>query len=473
MRPALPGGLWGAVGFWLLLGWMLAAPAVAATRVGSVVIRTRRGATIAVLPVRGPTSYRWFTAGRPLRLVLDLDAARIMGAWSPRPAGDIRRVRARRHGVRGLRLSFYLRRALPVHVTVRRKRGRATRLQIVFGTPRHRILAHHTHRVVRRRVARRVHARTPYRRVRDVAVLRAYRHTGPVIVCVDPGHGGSDPGTTGPHGLHEKVVTLEIGRLVARWIDATPGMHAVLTRHGDYYVSLARRVLDAQRHRADLFVSIHVNSFPRNPHVAGGAVYMLSEHGASDAEAAMLARTENAADPTIDGVHFAHGDRRLNYVLTDLLQSQAITAGDHLGADILRHLGHVEPLYEHRVQRANFEVLRDPMIPSVLVETAFLSNPYQDRELHERRFVRRLANAIYEGIREYVRAHFPARSSDHYVRVHRARHRTRKYVVRSGDTLSGIAARSGVTVHRLQAINHLSHADIAVGQVLRLPVSAS
>ncbi|HDK02255.1 MAG TPA: LysM peptidoglycan-binding domain-containing protein [Gammaproteobacteria bacterium] len=427
---------------WLLLAWVLAVPAaMAGARPGTLTIRVRRGATIAVLSVRGPATYRWVSSNHPPRLVLDLRGSMRGAAFHPVPTGVVRSVHVGVHGDRDLRLVFDLHRATSVRVAVRRGHEHTMRLRIVFGKEAPPALA-------RRPLARRAdHPR---------AVLRAGVRTGPVIVAVDPGHGGIDPGTTGAGGLHEKTVTLAIGRMVARKIDATPGMRAVLTRDGNYYVSLRERVLDAQRHHADLFVSIHVNSFPRSPRIAGGAVYMLSEHGASDAEARMVARTENAADPTIDGVHFSHNDRRLNYVLTDLLQNQAIAAGDRLGGDILRHLARVEPLYEPRVQRANFEVLRDPMIPSVLVETAFLSNPRQDRQLHERRFLDGLADAIYGGIREYVRAHFPGRG-------------TREYVVRNGDTLSAIAVRSGVSIRRLQAFNHLSGSDIAAGQVLRIP----
>jgi len=442
---------------WALLGWMLAAllvipaPAArAAARVGPLRIRVRHGMTIALLAVHGAARYRWRTTERPARLVLDLEGIASSAALRAGPGGIVRRVRSARHGAGDLRLVFDLLRPAPVHVSVRTRGVPGPELEIRFGR-----------RVAERArpIARPMRPRPP-ERLRRVTALRTPGRRGPVIVCIDPGHGGTDPGTTGPDGLHEKTVTLEVGRLVARRIDATPGMRAVLTRDGDYYVSLRERVLDAQRHHADLFVSIHVNAFPRSPEVEGGAVYMLSEHGASDAEARMLARTENAADPTIDGVHFAPHDPRLNYVLTDLLQNQAIAAGDRLAGDILHQLGRVEPLYEPHVQRANFEVLRDPMIPSVLVETAFLSNPHQSRELHERRFIDRLANAIYRGIRGYVDTQFRYREGQ-------------EYVVRRGDTLSTIAARSGVSLHRLQAYNHLSGNDIAAGQVLHIPPGSS
>ncbi|HQU17294.1 MAG: N-acetylmuramoyl-L-alanine amidase [Gammaproteobacteria bacterium] len=435
-----------------MLGWMLALPAMAGARIGPLTFLVRRGATIAILAVRGHTTYHWFTTDRPPRLVLDLRDTTPEMVAHPVSAGLVRAVYVERYGPGGLRLLFNLTRMVPVRFTARAGYGRPGRLEIELGREAPPPVVHPVTAQMRAPAAAWDRATAPE--------IRTRLRTKPVIIVIDPGHGGSDPGTTGPNGLREKIVTLSIGRMVARRIDATPGMRAVLTRNGDYYVSLRQRVLDAQRHDAALFVSIHANSSPRSPSVVGGAVYMLSEHGASDAESGMLARTENAADPTIDGVHFVRNDPRLNYVLTDLLQNQAIAASDSLGGDILHYLAQVEPLYEPRVQRANFEVLRDPMIPSVLVETAFLSNPTQDRELSERSSRERLADAIYDGIREYVRSHFPGRG-------------TREYTVRNGDTLSGIAARSGVSVDRLRAFNHLPRNDIAAGQVLRIPPGSS
>lgn len=232
-------------------------------------------------------------------------------------------------------------------------------------------------------------------------VFRLRRGHHKVIIAIDPGHGGRDPGTTGPHGLHEKTVVLEIAKVVAAKIDATPGIKAVLTRTGNYYVSLPMRVYLAQKAHASVFVSIHANAYPEVRSVKGGAVYMLSLHGASSAEARLEARAENAADPSIGGVTFSQLPQ-VNNALTQMMQDESIALGRLLGYDILHQLGHVEPLYEHRVQRADFAVLRDPMIPSVLVETAFLSNPLQAREFHHRWFIDRLADAIYRGIITYV-----------------------------------------------------------------------
>ncbi len=318
-------------------------------------------------------------------------------------------------------------------------------------------------------------------------LLKVNPGKGRIVIAIDPGHGGSDPGTRGPHGLDEKVVTLAIARILAKKIDATPGVTAFLTRDSDKYVGLRRRVLEAQKHHADLFISIHANAYPRVPRVKGGAVYALSEHGASNAEAGLLARTENAADPTIGNIHFAAHNRLVNSALTHMAQRASIANGSQLGADVLRHLARYEPLYEHHVQYANFEVLRDPVIPSILVETAFLSNPHQAHELHTRHFREELANAIYLGIREFLKSHdlSPVQlvrrkekggtAGKKAVRAlidERAHSRsTSVYRVRSGDTLSGVALRLHVSQWRLKVYNHLHSSRLRIGQTLKVPPS--
>ena len=213
----------------------------------------------------------------------------------------------------------------------------------------------------------------------------------------------------------------------------------------------------------------------------------MSEHGASNAEAGLLARTENAADPTIGNIHFAPHNRLVNSALTHMAQRASIANGSQLGTDVLRHLARYEPLYEHHVQYANFEVLRDPVIPSILVETAFLSNPHQARELHTRHFREELANAIYLGIREFLKNH--DLSPVQLVRKAEKRKAEEKhaapappgrkdppktattYRVRRGDTLSGVALHLHVTQWRLEVYNHLHNRRLQAGQLLKIPPS--
>jgi len=186
----------------------------------------------------------------------------------------------------------------------------------------------------------------------------------------------------------------------------------------------------------------------------------LSDHGASDAEASQLAREENSHDRAIAGVDFSHYSRSLNTVLTDLFQTAAMNAETHLGKDIIRQFAKVEPIYDHAVQRANFAVLRDPMIPSVLCETAFLSNPHQARELRHSHFRSQLATAIYHGILDYLH---------HYSAMRIAKGASKGYVVKRGDTLSGIAAQFDVAAQRIRKANDLHGSLLQVGEHLTIP----
>lgn len=412
----------------------------------------------AVLYLNRTVQYHYFMLVHPTRLVLDLaDTAPFHPSATDLRTDHIDGVRFGVHGGYGLRIVFVLHRGSPTaQISEAQARGRTLlTVQFASGPTRGRD----------RTLPKRAHSETAARSVAHKRVhYRAVPRHGPMVVEIDPGHGGSDPGTTGPHGLHEKTVTLAIAREVYRLLNGTPDVRAYLTRHGDYYVSLHRRVLEAQEHHADLYVSIHENAYPNDPEVRGGTCYALSRHGASDAEAAQLAREENAADPEIAGVDFSHHSRMLNVVLTDLYQTSSILAGDQLANDIIRQFGHVEPLYHRTVQHANFAVLRDPMIPSVLCETAFLSNPTQARELHYRGFRNKLARAIYAGILHYLHNHEP---------MEVRRKPTRPYVVKRGDTLSAIAAHYSIPMRRLQNFNGLHDTAIRAGQTLHIPTAGN
>jgi len=432
--------------------------------------RTRGGQTQVAFTFNRPSKYHYFALKHPVRLVLDVSHARAEHAAHGTAAGcgRVSRVRwaERKGGV--LRYVMTLPAGTPARVIASRTNGKGRfLLSVRIGKPE--------------KAGSAASAPTPAGRKAVRSVMHLQSGKGPILVAIDPGHGGSDPGTHGPHGLDEKTVTLAVAKYLKRRIDGTPGLKAFLTRRRDRYVGLRRRVLKAQDRHANLFVSIHANSFPRVPAVDGGAVYALSEHGASSAEAKLLARTENAADPTIGNIKFASHDKLVNSALTHLAQRASIAAGTQLGASVLHHLAHVEPLYEHHVQFANFEVLRDPVIPSILVETAFLSNPKQARDLHHARFRHQLADAIYAGIREFLHDHdlSPARvvrAAGHGARQagsrsgHRAPHQgERTYTVGHGDTLSGIAVKLGVSQWRLKAYNHLDNPHLQAGRTLRVP----
>lgn len=227
----------------------------------------------------------------------------------------------------------------------------------------------------------------------------------PIVIAVDAGHGGEDPGARGRGGLQEKDVTLAIARRLAKKIDAQPGMCAVLTRDGDYYVDLRERTVRARRAQADLFVSVHANAY-KDRDMRGTAVYVLSDRGATSEQARWIASHENAAD-LVGGVKLKNKDDDLAAVLIDISQSATMEASFDLGSRLLDSLGKVNTLQKPVVQQAGFLVLKSPDIPSVLVETAFISNPYEERLLRDGDYQDKLASSIFDGVRGYFARYRP------------------------------------------------------------------
>jgi len=227
-----------------------------------------------------------------------------------------------------------------------------------------------------------------------------------LTIAVDAGHGGEDPGARGRRGTHEKDVTLIIARKLKAAIDAEPGMRAVLIRDGDYFVPLQARVEKARRVKADLFVSVHADAFPR-PHAHGSSVFALSERGATSVAARWLAKRENDAD-LIGGVNLDVKDRNLAQTLLDLSQTATLQDSLKLGRAVLGELSGVNTLHKAEVEQAGFAVLKAPDIPSILVETAFISNPAEELELSNERYQDRMAHAVLRGIRKYFSKNPPA-----------------------------------------------------------------
>jgi N-acetylmuramoyl-L-alanine amidase len=228
-------------------------------------------------------------------------------------------------------------------------------------------------------------------------------------IVIDPGHGGEDPGALGRHGSREKDVTLTIARRLKALIDAEPNMRALLTRDGDFYLPLHARVEKARKVRADLFVSIHADAFVR-PHARGSSVFALSERRATSEAAQWLAKKENEAD-LVGGVNLDVKDRYLAQTLLDLSQTATIDHSLRLGSSVLRRLETVNTLHKPRVEQASFAVLKAPDVPSILVETAFISNPEEERRLNDEAYQDKLARALLEGIRDYIAKHPPRPAS--------------------------------------------------------------
>ena len=242
------------------------------------------------------------------------------------------------------------------------------------------------------------------------------KETGPqpeitrmVTIVLDPGHGGEDPGAIGRGGSYEKHVTLEVARRLKAKIDAEPNMRSMLTRDGDFFIPLHQRVQKARRVQADLFVSVHADAFIK-PTARGSSVFVLSENGASSSAARWLAQRENAAD-LIGGVNLDVKDPHLARTLLDLSQTATLNDSLKLGKSVLGELGGVNTLHKGQVEQAGFAVLKAPDIPSILIETAFISNPDEERRLNDVAYQEKMAEAILKGIKGYFAKNPPLAKS--------------------------------------------------------------
>jgi N-acetylmuramoyl-L-alanine amidase len=287
-----------------------------------------------------------------------------------------------------------------------------------------------------------------------------------VVVAIDAGHGGEDPGASGRGGLREKDAVLSIARRLAGEINAAPGMRAVLTRDGDYFIPLRRRMELAHRAEADFFVSIHADSY-RGADAKGATVYVLSEKGASDEQSLLLAQRENASD-LIGGVSLADKDQLLARVLLDLSQSAALSASTAAGQRLIRRMANVTSMRRMQVQQAPFLVLKSPDVPSVLVETAYISNPREEASLKSANYQTTLAVALRQGIVDYFTANPPRGTyfahASSVISPGPVRH-----VITRGETLSGIAERYRVSSASIRSFNSLKNDVLRVGQVLTIP----
>ncbi len=221
-----------------------------------------------------------------------------------------------------------------------------------------------------------------------------------LVVAIDAGHGGHDPGAIGSQGTYEKDVTLAIAKKLKARIDKEPNMRAVLTRTGDYYVTLPQRRLNARKANADLFISIHADANPR-PHAHGSSVFTLSEHGATSTTASWLANKENSVDDLMSGVNITAQSKEIKEVLLDLSLSVTINDSVKLAEYVLKQLGNINHLHKRNVEQAGFAVLKSPDIPSILVETAFLSNPKEETKLRQTGYQDKMADALFIGIKKY------------------------------------------------------------------------
>jgi N-acetylmuramoyl-L-alanine amidase len=376
---------------WLTLAASLAAATgpVVAAEIRDVRIAATDSGTRVVLELSAPVKSRAFLLDNPGRLVVDVPKSTLKTAL-PDAGGAITSVRSGALPHNGLRLVFEVQGPISIQTsTLTASSDSGNRLVIDLRTP----------------AAIKPAVIAP---VAPVAIRPAHAPAEvgrDIIIAVDAGHGGVDPGASGARGTHEKDVVLEIARALAARINTEPGMKAVLTRDGDYFISLRERNVRARRAKADLFVSIHADSIA-NPDVSGSSVYVLSERGASSEAARWLAERENAADLK-GGIKLDDKDPVLQGVLLDLSQSASISSSTTAAEQVLQSLDRVGEVRKPRVQQAGFVVLKSPDIPSMLVETAFISNRDDERKLAQPAHRVKLANAIFAGIEQYYQGNAP------------------------------------------------------------------
>jgi N-acetylmuramoyl-L-alanine amidase len=426
----------------LMAGGVMAQPG---TTVENIRIWAEGDKTRIVLDLSSPAPHNIFTLRGPDRLVVDLKNGRLAGKLAALPpgAGSVRSIRSAVQADGDLRVVMDLGEAVRSRsFTVAPNQNYGNRLVIDL-----------------------------HRTVAPTAVKRASESYSPdgrdIVVAIDPGHGGKDPGAIGKNRTREKDVALAISRALAERINAEPGMRAVMVRDGDYYVEHRQRMQFARDQKADLFISVHADAVAdRRPQ--GTTVYALSLKGASDEAARQLAARENAS---VGGVSLQDKDDVLASVLLDLSQNASLSASLDVGDDVIRELSLIGKTHRRMVQQAGLIVLKSPDIPSILVETGFISNPTEEERLKSNTHQGRIADAMLRGIRTYFHDNAPP-DTRIAMDVRRQGAAQLRHVITRGDTLSEIAARYKVSPADIRRVNKLSNDRIRVGQTLAIPVYA-
>ncbi len=401
--------------------------------------------TRAVFDVSGPVDYKLFELSKPRRIVLDMRGSELGSEFSaPAAKGLLKSLRAGKQGKNDARVVFDL--ADGVHpksflLPPTDKFGYRLVLDLYPGDAK----------------------AAPVKSVAEVSSGKGRN----VVVAIDAGHGGDDPGATGASGTHEKEVTLAVARELKKLVDRTPGMTAMLTRDADYFIPLEKRYSKAREAKADLFISIHADAFTSSD-ARGSSVWVLSPRGATNEASRWLADRENRAD-LVGGISLDDKDDTLAKVLLDLSQGATMGASNSVAEQVLSALRKLGPTHRNYVERANFVVLRSPDVPSILVETAFITNTAEEARLKSSEHREKLAMAILDGVNGYFRASPPPGSLFAAGNLRQRATRASRYVVGRGDTLSAIAESHGVTTAQLRAANELADEVVRAGEVLQIP----
>ena len=403
--------------------------------------------TRVVFDLNGPVEHRIFSLDDPKRLVVDIDAATF--EVDPKEIRltntPIAQIRTGIRNQRDLRVVFDLGEVVrPKSFSLEPIMQYGDRLVIDLYTQKQRDNAESKQQLFRPQM-------------RDI------------IVAIDAGHGGEDPGAIGQGNILEKDIVLSISFLVADLLRQETGYHPLMIRKGDYYVELRRRTRIAHENFADIFVSIHADAFS-SAKVSGASVYALSDKGATSETARILAEQENRADLIggVGGVSLNDKDDLLVEVLLDLATTASLSASLDMGDRILGEIGKVSKLHKSNVEQAGFVVLKSPEIPSLLIETGYISNPSEARKLANRTHQKRIAKAIFTGIREYLENNPPPDSLLAWRKKDQGKEQI-SHVIVQGDTLSGIANRYQVGSDKIKQLNGLVSDKIRIGQVLKIP----
>jgi N-acetylmuramoyl-L-alanine amidase len=430
--------------FFLSLCLLASGAAYADTTLENMRIWAENDKTRVVLDLSESVPHNIFTLRSPNRLVIDLKRGRLAKTLTRLPAGTgaVQSIRS------AIRANGQLRVVLDLGEGVR-SRSFTTGPNEKYGD---RLVID----------LQRSGSLTPVKRASE-----EYRPGRDIVIAIDPGHGGHDPGAIGKLRTREKDVALSISREIARRINAEQGMKAVLVRNSDTYIDHRARTGIARRHKADLFVSVHADAV-RDRRASGASVYALSLKGASDEAAKQLAERENAS---VGGVSLEDKDDVLASVLIDLSQNASLSASLDVGSHVIREMSKVAKMHRKTVQQAGLLVLKSPDMPSILVETAFISNPTEEKKLRDKAHQGRLANAILAGIRNYFYTN-PPPDTRIAAELRREPVRQVRHVITPGDTLSEIAARYNVSTAAIRAANKLSNDRIRTGQTLQIPIFA-
>lgn len=379
-----------------VLGTMIYAPHLAAkdskALVKSVSMRNGRNQQHIVFELDRSIEHKLFTLSSPNRVVLDLKGTKAAGALklnSDRPTSLVSRLRYAMRNDDDLRIVLDMAQKTKAKASLSQSSGKYL-LEIVLDD---------NNSTASAAVVAAAAAPAPKQALKPVA-SQAKAGSRNFNVAIDPGHGGYDSGAVGKHGTYEKDVVLQIARRLKKHIDNTKGMKAFLTRDSDKYITLRKRIEIARANGADLFISVHADA-NTNKTVTGSSVYILSDKGASSEMAYWLAKSENGGGVEMAGTTLQSDNRVLSEVLLDLTQSAALDDSFDLAKEVLSELGTVNRLARKVVESANFGVLRSPDIPSMLIETAFISNPREEKQLKTPHYQEKLASAVYRGIRSY------------------------------------------------------------------------